>query len=129
MSNGKWRFWLLPIRLNAEETKTNENRIVPLHKEVIEAISNVKKVPKVPNVFTYNGQVIKEVRRSFLTACKEAEIENFRFHDLRHTAITNWRRQGHDYFKIMAASGHKTMATFKRYNTVSKDDLRSLVEK
>jgi len=46
---------------------------------------------------------------------------------LRHTAISNWRRQGHDYFKIMAASGHKTMSVFKRYNTVSKDDLKTLV--
>ncbi|MBI4795838.1 MAG: hypothetical protein HY790_08395 [Deltaproteobacteria bacterium] len=37
------------------------------------------------------------------------------------------RLQGHDYFRIMAASGHKTMHVFKRYNTVSKDELKSLV--
>jgi len=27
----------------------------------------------------------------------------------------------------MAVSGHKTMNVFKRYNTVSKDELRALV--
>lgn len=54
-------------------------------------------------------------------------IEDFTFHDLRHTAINNWRLQGHDYYRIMAASGHKTMHVFKRYNTVSKDELKSLV--
>jgi hypothetical protein len=35
--------------------------------------------------------------------------------------------QGHDYFRIMAASGHRTMSVFKQYNTVSKDELRALV--
>ncbi len=44
----------------------------------------------------------------------------------RHTAINNWRLQGHDFFRIMAASGHKTMNVFKRYNTVSKEELRAL---
>jgi hypothetical protein len=27
----------------------------------------------------------------------------------------------------MAASGHKTMGVFKRYNTVSKEELKALV--
>ena len=55
------------------------------------------------------------------------EPKNFTFHDLRHTAINNWRLQGHDFFRIMAASGHKTMSVFKRYNTVSEEELRGLV--
>jgi integrase len=63
----------------------------------------------------------------FKTACKRAEIENFTFHDLRHTCINNWRLQGHDFFRIMAASGHKTMNVFKRYNTVTDEELKRLV--
>jgi len=78
-------------------------------------------------VFTLNGKPIKDVNQSFNTACKMAGIENFRFHDLRHTCINNWRLQGHDFFRIMAASGHKTMSVFKRYNTVSEEELRGLV--
>ena len=68
-----------------------------------------------------------EMTRSFVTVCKRAGIEDFTFHDLRYTAINNWRLQGHDYFRIMAASGHKTMSVFKRYNTVSKEELKALV--
>ena len=61
-------------------------------------------------------------------AVKRAGIEDSTFHDLRHTVINNWRLQGHDYFRIMAATGHKTMTVFKRYNTVSKEELKSLVQ-
>ncbi len=69
------------------------------------------------------GSLLKE---DFRKACKEAWIENFSFHDLRHVAIKNWRKAGHDYFKIMKATGHKTMAVFKRYNTVDDEELKSL---
>ena len=54
--------------------------------------------------------------------------ENFTSHDLRPTAINNWRLQGNDYFRIMAATGHQTMTVFKRYNTVRKEELMALVE-
>jgi hypothetical protein len=45
---------------------------------------------------------------------KRAGVENFTFDDLEHTDINNWRLQGHDYFRIMAATGHKTMTVFQR---------------
>jgi integrase len=115
------------IRLRPEDTKTNEGRLVPLNHGLVEMFRAMPRgLPGVP-VFTYQGKSVEAVRRSFATACKKAGIEDFTFHDLRHTAINNWRLQGHDYFRIMAASGHKTMSVFKRYNTVSKDELQALV--
>lgn len=83
-------------------------------------------LPRV-KVFTYKGRGVSEVKRSFNAELKRAGIEGFTFHDLRHTAINNWRLAGHDYFRIMAASGHKTMEVFKRYNTVTREELKTLV--
>jgi len=71
-------------------------------------------------VFTHNNEQVKysKLRYHFEKAVKKAGIEDFTIHDIRHTCITNWRKQGHDYFKIMKASGHRKMNVFKRYNTV-----------
>lgn len=45
---------------------------------------------------------------------------------LRHCAINNMRLVGNDYFRIMAASGHKTTAVFKRYNLVTEKELSEM---
>lgn len=117
------------IRLKAEDTKTNEGRLVPLNGELVEILKTLRNGFPLPQVrvFTYAGHSVGSIKRSFETAVNKAGIEDFTFHDLRHTAINNWRLQGHDYFRIMSASGHKTMHVFKRYNSVSKVELKALV--
>ena len=46
----------------------------------------------------------------------------FRFHDLRHCAVTNLRKAGVNDSVIMSISGHKTYAMFKRYNRIDRQD-------
>jgi integrase len=116
------------IRLNPEHTKTNDGRFVPLTGELVEMFKAMPRGMPGMRVFTYQGKSVSCIKKSFVTACKRAGIENFCFHNLRHTAINNWRLAGNDYFRIMAATGHKTLAVFKRYNTVSKEELRGLVK-
>jgi len=113
------------VRLRAEDTKNKSKRTVPLTKELIEILDAMPR-HITGRVFTVNGKPVSSIKKSFASACTRAGIEDFTFHDLRHTAINNWRLQGHDYFRIMAASGHKTMDVFKRYNTVTDDEIRSL---
>ena len=116
------------ITLRPEDTKTNDARLIPLTAELVEMLKAMPRgLPNTP-VFTYQGRTVGEIKRSFSTACKAAGIEDFTFHDLRHTAINNWRQAGHDYFRIMAVSGHKTMSVFKRYNTVDRAEIKKLVE-
>lgn len=89
-----------------------------------------KELPKnvpVARVFNRNGKSIISIREIFEAACRRAEIEEFTFHALRHTAINNWRLQGHDYFRIMAPIGHKTLSVSQRDNTVGQDELQALI--
>jgi len=84
---------------------------------------------KCGNIFHRDGKPINcgDIRRAHDSICKKAKIENFTPHDFRHTCINNWRKEGHDYFRIIAASGHKTVSVFKRYNLVDEKELKALV--
>jgi integrase len=112
------------IRLKDTDTKTGEGRTIPLTKELSALLKSSTITLGVPYVFTYAGKRIGSVRRAFETACRQAGLANVVFHDLRHTFVTNARRAGIDYFRIMAISGHKTMTVFKRYHTIDEGDLR-----
>jgi integrase len=115
------------IELESTDTKTKRGRDVPLSPELIEMFRGmVQGLPNIP-VFTYKGKPIKSISTAFTKACKRAGIEDFVFHDLRHTFITNKCDEGHHNFRIMAATGHKTMSCFKRYYTSRREDLQLLV--
>ena len=118
------------IRLKPEDTKTTQGRVIPIHSELIEFLGHSLKVRPLnfDRVFHRNGKPIhpEHIRWAHQSVCKDAGIDDFTFHDFRHTAINNWRKDGHDYFKIMAATGHKTMSVFKRYNMVDEAELRTL---
>jgi len=112
------------IDLLAADTKTSEPRRVPLNGELRRLFTELMKVRhlKHDRAFTYQGSPIREIKRSFQTACRAAGIEDFRFHDLRHTFNTNMRKAGVDRSVIMKITGHKTMSMFERYNTVDGQD-------
>jgi len=74
-------------------------------------------------VFSRKRRAIRSAREAFKAACRRAGIEDFSFHDLQHTAINHGRLAGH------AATGHKPLTVFKRYNTVSKEKVKLWVGK
>ena len=67
------------------------------------------------------------ITHAFERACRTSGVSHATFHDLRHTFVTNARRAGIDYFRIMAITGHKTIAFFKRYNTIDRRDLHEAI--
>jgi integrase len=114
------------IRLPAERTKTNVDRIIPLHPHIKKLFLSLPRGLHTDRVFLFKGAPLDEFKTAFRAACRRAEIENFTFHDLRHVALNNLRLAGNDYFRIMAVSGHKTMAVFKRYNLVTEEELSNI---
>ncbi len=119
------------IRLSAEDTKTDEGRIVPLSPELKVTFSELRKTRALheKHVFLREGQSVANFRGAFVAACKLAGIEGFRFHDFRHTAITNMRRAGIDPLTIMQISGHRTMECFTRYNSFREPDLSAAADR
>jgi len=123
------------IRLAAEDTKTNEKRAVPISMTLRATLEEIRKeqregkvAPIGGYVFTWRGNPMTEGwKTAFHAACRRARIENFHFHDLRHTFVTRKVREGWDYEHIMAITGHRTFATFQRYNNPTEEDVKAVV--
>lgn len=62
-------------------------------------------------------------------ALTEAGIENFRFHDLRHTAASYVAMSGGTLAEIAAFLGHKTLAMVKRYAHLTDQHTGAVVER
>jgi integrase len=100
--------------------------VIPLTADLTAKLKELYKLRYLhePHVFLVKGKSIGSIRRGFETARRCAEITSFRFHDFRHTAVTNMRQAGIDHLTIMRITGHKTMEVFKRYNSFHESDLK-----
>jgi integrase len=117
------------IVLEALETKTMERREIPLSETLVGILKNVPRTLGSPYIFTYMGNPIRSLAWTFKRACKRAGIPNFRFHDLRHCAVTNFRKAGVSDSVTMSITGHKTHAVFKRYDRVDREDRQGAIQK
>lgn len=117
------------IVLEADDTKTKNRREIPLDDTLVALLQQVPRTLKCPSVFTFKGKRMSGARTAFDKACKRAGIENFRFHDLRHCAVTNMRKAGVPDSVIMSISGHKTNAMFRRYDSVDREDRQQALER
>jgi integrase len=59
---------------------------------------------------------------------KRVGIEDFRFHDLRHTFATRLAQAGVDLYKIAKLLGHKDIKMTQRYSHHYPESLRDGVE-
>ena len=64
----------------------------------------------------------------FYKARERAGIENFRFHDLRHTFATRLVQAGVDLYKVQKLLRHKTPIMTQRYAHHYPESLRDGVE-
>ena len=119
------------ITLAPEDTKTGKARIVALVSEAVEILKNAKRVRSLvtSHVFTYKGQPIQSIKTTLGRAVEKAGIQNFRFHDLRHTFNTNMRRAGVEEVVTMKPTGHRTMSMYCRYSTVDLEDAKLAMAK
>jgi integrase len=110
------------------DTNIGERHSIPIGRELQNVLQSLSfaldpQGNRVLYVFTRNGQRIKPIREIWTRVCRDVALTDVVFHDLRHTATTSLRRAGIDALTAVKVTGHKTMAMFKRYNTIDEDDL------
>jgi len=128
--NLKWKDLDFHNRLiYLSDTKGANKREIPMNEVVYKMFLRVRKNPNSPYVFCHkNGKPYKDLRASLDKAAKEAEIERFRFHDLRHTFASHLVMAGVDLKTVQELLGHKTIEMTLRYSHLSPDHKKEAVE-
>jgi len=63
------------------------------------------------------------VKGSYMRAIKRADIEDLRFHDLRHEATTRLFEKGLNIMEVASITGHKDLRMLRRYTHLRAEDL------
>jgi integrase len=69
------------------------------------------------------------VDKPWRLARAEAGLDDFRFHDLRHSAASYLAMSGATLMDIAAILGHKTLAMVKRYSHLSEQHTTAAVDR
>ena len=113
-------------------SKNGEKRTIPLNRGMCNMLSKkAEKQTESDYVFPSEaGSKLDErnLRRAFYNALEIAGIEDFKFHDLRHTFATRLAQKGIDLYKISKLLGHKDIKMTQRYAHHYTESLRDGVD-
>lgn len=110
--------WITP-----DKHKNGRAHAVPLNEAAVEVLK--RQLGRHDTyVFTYQGRPITNVStKAWWAALKRAGIEDFRWHDLRHTFATWHRQAGTPTHELQRLGGWKTLSMVERYAHVAPEGL------
>jgi integrase len=118
------------------ETKNNERRAVAITGHALEVLKEMGKVRRIDINLLFPSkentpqkpQKPIDLRAPWLAALKKTDIQDFKFHDLRHSAASYLAMNGASLAEIAEVLGHKTLQMVKRYAHLSEGHTARVVE-
>lgn len=121
-----------------ERTKNGDSRLVPLSLEATAVFREALAHPEhevVDSPLLFYGSPGKDKRRRpyiidkvWRECVQKADLEDLRFHDLRHEAVSRLVEAGLTDQQVAAISGHKSMQMLKRYTHLRGEDLVGVLD-
>lgn len=112
------------------ETKNDNRRVLPLVGHALELIKQHYQNRNTKTDLLFPGRNIKnpiDLRTPFDKAMERAEIEDFHFHDLRHSCASYLAMNGASMTELSEVLGHKTLQMVKRYTHLSESHVSKIV--
>ncbi len=118
-----------------QKTKNGKPRTIPLNRIALNVLEKKsgEKVRSIKTDYVFmssHGDKIKicTFAEAFKNVVDKAGVENFRFHDTRHTFCTRLTQKGVDIYKIAKLAGHENIKMTQRYSHHCPESLRDGVE-
>ena len=111
------------------ETKNKSRKALPITGLANDLLRNRSTVRRIDSdyVFSDSKGNPSYPRVAWERALKEAQIADFRFHDLRHSAASYLAMNGATLAEIAEVLGHKTLAMVKRYSHLTEQHTSKVV--
>jgi len=121
----KWKDVDLHLcRITLHDTKNGERRVVPITECALDLLQRHNRVRRINTELLFPGRVKVDqpidLRTPWNTALRHSGIEDFRFHDLRHSSASYLAMNGASLAEIADVLGHKTFQMVKRYAHLSE---------
>lgn len=113
-----------------DKTKTDEARQLPINDDLAELLRDIRKRNQLRSEYVFcdsKGRPFKQINRSFQASLKKAGIEDFRFHDLRHTFASHFVMRGGPLKDLQEILGHKSLTMTMRYAHLSQEHKKKAV--
>ena len=115
------------------DQKNSGRDTVPINEAVVRVLKKKASIRQLgcDLVFhTSNGTkyLARNVHEAFVSACETAKVENFRFHDLRHTFATRLVHGGVDLYTVQRLGRWRSLSMVMRYAHHSVESLRTGME-
>jgi integrase len=127
--NGK-RIEIKPDELMVKKGKNGKPRTIPLTSEA-RRIARLQIADATTKKFLFTsrrtGGMISEFKTAFTSAVRDAGVEDFRFHDLRHSFASRLNAAGADPYTIRDLLGHSTTAMSADYTHTSFERRRQAI--
>ena len=121
-------FWIKPSHL----TKQKKKEQLPLSHKAIGVLQTIKKLVSEESLYVFPGRIegepLKEVKTFWKTVLKEAQLENVRIHDLRHTHASHLVSSGLSLSIVGKLLGHTQASTTQIYAHLADEPLRQAAE-
>lgn len=103
------------IEVLAQQNKGHKIIKIPISDKLLETLESLPKNSEYVFANPDTGKPYRDISEGFKNACGRANIENFRFHDLRHTVATRLVEKGIDLRVVQEIMAHSTIVTTQRY--------------
>jgi integrase len=113
-----------------DKTKNKERRRVPIISHAYEVLSYQLKIARLDTDYVFpskDGKKPIDIKRPWEVAVLNAQLDDFRFHDLRHSCASYLAMNGASQRDLMEVLGHKTVQMTKRYSHLSDSHISSVV--
>ena len=118
------------LTVRSENAKSGKTRYIPLNKEAIETLQHWRQGVADGLVFpSATGGKRDNIQKAWTALLQAAGIENFRYHDLRHSFSSKLVMAGVDLNTVRELLGHSDLKMTLRYAHLAPAQRRAAVDK